>query len=235
MDYTKHYNSLILKAQSRPFPEGYTEKHHIIPRCLGGSNAKANIAILTGREHFVAHLLLRRMYPNHIGLALAIVRMIYDVRRITNSRKYEWVKKECFPKLSEHNKKHALKRWEDTEYQKEMSEMSKRLWSNPEHVKLMREKNSGINNPQFGKKLSEDERRFYSRSSGVKPFKAWRAICIKPDSYKGIGIYEKGEFLGIFQNRSEFSRKFYINRPSIAKCLNKKSPQTGGFLFEFVE
>lgn len=40
---------------------GYTEKHHIIPKSLGGDNSKENIVRLTAKEHFVCHRLLCKM------------------------------------------------------------------------------------------------------------------------------------------------------------------------------
>lgn len=46
------------KAKSRNPLDGYTERHHIVPRCLGGSNRKENLVDLTAREHYVAHRLL---------------------------------------------------------------------------------------------------------------------------------------------------------------------------------
>jgi hypothetical protein len=61
MNYQKIYNQLITRAQGRKI-EGYVEKHHILPRCMGGSNDPSNIAILTAREHFVAHMLLWRIH-----------------------------------------------------------------------------------------------------------------------------------------------------------------------------
>jgi hypothetical protein len=36
----------------------YTERHHVIPRCLGGSNKRENLVDLTFREHFLVHWLL---------------------------------------------------------------------------------------------------------------------------------------------------------------------------------
>ena len=39
----------------------YVEKHHIIPRSMGGSNAAENICTLSAKEHFICHLLLTRM------------------------------------------------------------------------------------------------------------------------------------------------------------------------------
>ena len=41
------------------------EYHHIIPRCMGGSNQKDNLIKLSYREHFVAHLLLAKSFPKH--------------------------------------------------------------------------------------------------------------------------------------------------------------------------
>lgn len=58
--YSKVYYNIIRTAGSTP-RVGYTEKHHIIPKCLGGDNSKENLVRLSAREHFVCHLLLTRM------------------------------------------------------------------------------------------------------------------------------------------------------------------------------
>lgn len=39
----------------------YYEKHHIIPRCLGGNDDEANIILVTPKEHFILHLLLAKI------------------------------------------------------------------------------------------------------------------------------------------------------------------------------
>jgi hypothetical protein len=39
MNYQKIYNQIIERAQNRIL-EGYVEKHHIIPKCLGGLDNK---------------------------------------------------------------------------------------------------------------------------------------------------------------------------------------------------
>lgn len=74
MDYVKAYNNLVSKAQQRVLV-GYGEKHHVLPRCMGGSNAKDNIVLLTAKEHFIAHKLLVRMYPNVRGVWYALIAM----------------------------------------------------------------------------------------------------------------------------------------------------------------
>ena len=59
--YTKWYFSIILNAQNRKTPIEYIEKHHIIPKSMGGSNDSENIVKLTAREHFICHHLLTKM------------------------------------------------------------------------------------------------------------------------------------------------------------------------------
>jgi hypothetical protein len=60
--YTKCYYNIIDRAKSRDLSkETYTEKHHIIPKSLGGLNNKDNLVKLTAKEHRLAHILLPRM------------------------------------------------------------------------------------------------------------------------------------------------------------------------------
>lgn len=60
--YTRLYYSIVTKAKARKVPKkGYREKHHIIPRSMGGSNADENIVSLKAREHFLCHRLLTKM------------------------------------------------------------------------------------------------------------------------------------------------------------------------------
>lgn len=74
MDWSRHYDLLIGRARGRDLL-GYSEKHHVVPRCMGGSNSKSNIVRLTAREHFIAHKMLVRMYPSVRGLWLALIAM----------------------------------------------------------------------------------------------------------------------------------------------------------------
>lgn len=58
--YTKYYTRLTDRAKGRTLTE-YTERHHIIPQSLGGSDDKGNLVDLTAREHFICHWLLIKM------------------------------------------------------------------------------------------------------------------------------------------------------------------------------
>lgn len=78
MDYQKVYTSLISKRKEFPLKktkELYTELHHILPRCLGGSDNKENLIRLTAREHFIAHRLLAKIHPDQTGLSKAVFAM----------------------------------------------------------------------------------------------------------------------------------------------------------------
>jgi hypothetical protein len=55
--YKSWYDSIIQKAKVRNL-FGYKERHHILPRCLGGKDIKKNLVELTAREHFIVHMLL---------------------------------------------------------------------------------------------------------------------------------------------------------------------------------
>ena len=60
--YTQWYYRIIDQAQAQAqAADVYYEKHHIIPRSLGGSNQQDNLVRLTVRAHYVVHRLLTRM------------------------------------------------------------------------------------------------------------------------------------------------------------------------------
>jgi len=76
--YTTWYNNIVQRAKTRSLI-GYKERHHIIPRSLGGSNLKENLVYLTAKEHFVCHLLLTKMTSSK-----SKEKMIYAVWNMAN-------------------------------------------------------------------------------------------------------------------------------------------------------
>lgn len=93
--YSRWYFNIIAAARiDESVTCGYTEKHHIIPRCLGGSNRAENLVRLTPRQHFVCHLLLTKMH-DYKKLALALSKMMGGGKRYTprSSRVYDLCRK----------------------------------------------------------------------------------------------------------------------------------------------
>jgi hypothetical protein len=100
MNYQIHYSNLIERAKNRSI-NGYTERHHIIPKCIGGSNKKENIVRLTPAEHFVAHQLLVKIYPNNRNLVLAVKMMtVSGTHVIRNNKMYGWLRKKFSKAMS---------------------------------------------------------------------------------------------------------------------------------------
>ena len=98
MNYEKIYNQIIECAQNRKL-EGYKEKHHIIPKCLGGLNEKENLVELTAKEHFLCHKLLCEIHPSNPKLMWALWLMAIGKQKSkviepykVGSREYERLK-----------------------------------------------------------------------------------------------------------------------------------------------
>ena len=89
MDYKKIYQQIIDCARSRDIT-GYKETHHIIPRCLGGTDDPSNLVDLTPEEHYVAHQLLVKIHTNNERLLYAAVMMCSN--RI-NNKLYGWLRR----------------------------------------------------------------------------------------------------------------------------------------------
>lgn len=79
--------------------EGYFERHHILPRCMGGSDDASNIVLLTPEEHFTAHVLLVKMHPEIHGLIKAVNKMCQGTQR-SNNRMYGWLKRKFSEEMS---------------------------------------------------------------------------------------------------------------------------------------
>ena len=77
MNYARVYEQLIEKRRRIPLSknEGYCERHHYIPRCVGGGNESWNIVNLTAKEHFIAHHLLCKIHPSNVKLLNAFIAM----------------------------------------------------------------------------------------------------------------------------------------------------------------
>lgn len=74
MDYPRIYTELIGRARGRE-RRGYMERHHVLPKCMGGGDTPDNLVFLTAKEHFIAHKLLVRIHPDVYGLWQALIAM----------------------------------------------------------------------------------------------------------------------------------------------------------------
>ena len=104
MNYERIYDTLTSKdSQSE-----YTEEHHIIPKCMGGTDDKGNLVKLTAREHYIAHKLLTKIYPDNLSLFHAHSMM--TVGRTVTSLQYEDAKKSRSKAMELDNPVHKIPR-----------------------------------------------------------------------------------------------------------------------------
>lgn len=68
MNYEKIHNDIIKRGTDlkriKTFPGEY-ENHHIIPKCIGGTDDVNNLVNLTPREHYICHKLLYIIHKNN--------------------------------------------------------------------------------------------------------------------------------------------------------------------------
>lgn len=190
MDYKRQYDLLMEKARQRGKVEGYKERHHIIPRCMGGSNKKENLVELTAREHYVAHRLLWMAYRTR-AMATAFHMMTrsqhlhqrkftnrqYETARIAVSEasKGRTVSEETRRKLSEASKNISEEtrkkigeagkgRTVSEETRKKISESKKGKKRPEEVIRKMKEGRRGIPAWNKGKSPSEETRKKISKA-----------------------------------------------------------------------
>lgn len=133
MDYKAAYDRLVQMARQRACVDGYSEKHHILPRCLGGSNAKDNLVVLTAEEHFLAHQLLVKINPGHRGLVLALDKMtLQHNSKKRNNKAYGWIRRKVYEAVSERMKKNNPMLSEES--RKKVSEAKKKITGANHHL-----------------------------------------------------------------------------------------------------
>lgn len=81
--------------------EGYYEKHHIVPKCLGGDDSEDNFVLFTAREHIIAHKLLWKQYPDNVKLMWAYNRTVSPRRNMVSTRDAALLRKAKAKAMSE--------------------------------------------------------------------------------------------------------------------------------------
>lgn len=143
MNHIKIYKQLIMNRICNPVKSAYKERHHIVPKSEGGSDDADNVVNLTAREHYIAHLLLAKIYDDKkMHSAVIYMQTNHNKNRVFkfNSRLYEKMREEYRKKISGKNHwnygkpawnsgKHGI--YSD-ETRRKISDGTKKALSNPE-------------------------------------------------------------------------------------------------------
>ena len=173
--YKNTYKNLIDSRKYRGLNKknlsGYYEKHHIIPKCLGGTNKSDNLVLLTFREHVLAHQLLLKIYPDNKSLMKSVTRMltcsIDDCgkkisKRIKSSREAEYLRELYSRSLSGDG--HPFYGKVGPRIGAKLSDETKEKISVANKGKLTGEKN-----PMYGIRLTGEKNPMYGKYGGNHP------------------------------------------------------------------
>lgn len=255
------YNELIMNALDRVLNDNIlSEKHHIIPKCLGGSNKPYNLVKLTYREHTLAHVLLSHIYPTNPKIWIAASLLLGVKRKYINGK---LVKVKNYSTIEEAAKyreraiilglnKSPRKHWKHSEESKKrMSIAQKKKFS-----KLTKEERSAIygkhgkDHKNFGKHLSEETKRkigekqkgrtvVYTEEQRKKCSDIHKGIPKSRETRKKLSKSLKGRIIKrvqgpdgiIYNSLRECSKNIGYSKTSIKKWI-EKYPEKG---FKFVD
>lgn len=144
--YANWYRIIIGSAQSQQrIKTAEYERHHIVPRCLGGSNSSENLVLLTHREHYICHLLLCKMTDDRLALRkLANAFDFMSNTRAITARRYQFIKNLI--------NREGKNNWFYGQKHNEESKKKIKAWG--------KGKRTGADNPMFGRigKLNQSSR-----------------------------------------------------------------------------
>lgn len=156
------YTSFIQSRRNRTISDGaYREKHHILPRSLGGSDKPDNIIELTAREHYIAHLMLWKTYGGTMSVAFWI--MNHTKGRRLSGRMYQTLKEENALVISAKQK--GVPRWSETQ-RKNISERLRKYYET--HV-VSEETRKRISDANIGRTVSDETRQKIAMTKIGKP------------------------------------------------------------------
>lgn len=169
--YPYDYYKIINAALSRDTPnDAYTEKHHIIPSCVGGPDTQDNLVELYADEHYLAHMYLAKANPNHYGLNFAWLNM----SSTSNSKQRSYfvdaenykLAKESFSKLQSINKILFFSKNENR------AAHSKALIKYFEKEGSKERLKEILNSPKVKAKMSEKRVKYFENPENRQKFKA---------------------------------------------------------------
>jgi len=139
-DYLKEYYDIIENNKITDIKTQYCEKHHIIPKSLGGSDKKENIVYLSAIDHFRCHKLLTKFTTGTVN-----GKMWNAVWRMMNKQSHNQLRDLTFT---------------EEEYEEARIKHAKA------HSKRMKKEN----NPFYGKKHTEETKQRMSEKKKGKTY-----------------------------------------------------------------
>lgn len=230
MNYEKVYYSIINKAL-RKFITGqrwkgdgnYYEKHHIIPRCLNGTDDNKNLVLLTAREHFICHWLLFKRYINVSTIRPKMLKAWFMMavnsktleRKIISSRYYEKYRSEI-SKVMHHAQSGKLnsnfgKRW----FTNRNTGKSASFVEAPDETWIL---GRNLFHGEFCKiKIKKPAKRYYYYKKPIIYKTQLNKLKIKLNTYKLWNKYHSGNYFGL----DNFAKENNMTKQNLGRLFRK--------------
>jgi len=229
MDYQRIYNQIIERAKTRQL-EGYKEKHHIIPKCIGGLDIKENLVELTAREHFLCHRLLCEIYSEEFKLKYALFLMAIGKQKTKN--KHYMISSRIYERLKQEHSKMLIGK-------KQSEETKNKRSKNRTGFKYSDESKQKMSNTKKGKIYSKEHREKISKSKKGKPRNiTWGEKISKSKkgkNKKGKTImqldFNTNEIIKTYSSLNEAIKTTGIK--TISFNLSGKTKKAGGFIWKY--
>ena len=227
MTYSEYIQN-ILDTRDRFIDDGkYHERHHIIPRCMEGTDDESNLIDLYAREHYEAHRLLAEENPDNQKLVFAwwimstnssntngrykLTAEEYEEAKIALSDAQSKAKKEMFKDKENHpmfGKTHS-------EEAKEKMSKAKKGKPSPQKGKPLSDKQKqALRDSRVGSKWSQEQ---HEKMDGR--YANGNSTCCVP-----IYCPELNES---FWGLQEVCDKYGFTKPNISKCLKGERKHSG--------
>ena len=233
MTYEEFINN-ILEARGRFACENeYHERHHIVPKCLGGLNDEDNLIDLYAREHFIAHKLLAQENPENNSLVyawscLAFVKGENQERYELTPDEYEEVKTALSKTMSEREistetlsnmRKAAQERSRSPIFIENQSKAQKKRLSVPE------------NNPMYGKHHTSEARQKIGKASRDRAENTdWCkkiSDAVKGEKHANVHPVYCPELDEYFWGATAVENKYGIKATHVLRCCRGERKHTG--------
>lgn len=241
MNYNEFIQNILDTRGRFSCGEEYHERHHILPKCMGGTNDEENLIDLYAKEHYEAHHLLAEENPDEKKLIYAwwaisgAKSLSTEGRYIPSAEEYEEAKKRMSAA--------RIGTKASNETRNKLSQARKGKKHSEETKKKLSDSKIGNNNPNYGKKLSAETCQKMSESrSGEKNHnygKHW--VCKEEDVQKRAESNKKivyqydlnKKLIKIYKGLIEAENETGIKSYNICKACKGKRKIAGGFVWSY--
>lgn len=211
----------------------YHERHHIIPRCMDGSNDKENLIDLYAREHFIAHKLLAEENPDNDSLVyawscMAFVKTDRQQRYELSPEEYEEARIAIAKVMSEriiteetlnNMRKAAQERVKDPIFRAKQSKAQKERLSCPE------------NNPMYGRHHTQESREKIGQATKERALNTdWRqkvSNAVSGKNHANLHPVYCPELDEYFWGAQEVENKYGILATNVLRCCRGERKHAG--------